>query len=286
MQYFFPINSKSLSHYFTCACIKPARYFDNKSQDIQDRFSNALLLSSVLGTNDTDCCIELVLTQAEEAMLIPCGNIFYLLPIPLPISRVKKIYFRTNRQLEQTLANINMSAAFVPHSLAKLANFSDEGLDMSHIIEDGVGDKDYARSIELFDRILGALALMKTAKEPYMNYSENYASTLSFFNLCVKDDLERQGRKINDKFFGLFSRTENFVKYIPYLEKSISKEDLEQIATENNQRIERSFSKAINYDKLSGITYTFAILQSYGVGKEAATKKIDALISTGFAGSL
>lgn len=281
MTYYLPINSTSLAHYFVCACVKPAKYFENKPQDIQDRFRNALLLSSELGTNDTDCCIELVLTKDEERNLVPCGREFFLFPTPLPISRVKAIHFRDPRQLEQTLSNINMSAAFIPHSLAKVAKFSNAGIDVVNVA-DKPADKDYSDQLEMFDRILGALALMKTAKEPYMNYSENYASTLSFFNALVRNDLEKQGRQINEKFFGLFSRSGNFVKFIPYLEKKITKEDLDQIAAENNQRIERSYTKAINYDKLSGITYAFAILQSYGVGGEAATKKIDGLISNNF----
>ena len=179
------------------------------------------------------------------------------------------------------MSNINMSAAFIPHSLAKVARFSDAVIDVVNVTDKPV-DKDYSEQLVIFDRILGALALMKTAKEPYMNYSENYASTLSFFNALVRNDLEKQGRQINEKFFGLFSRSGNFVKFIPYLEKKITKEDLDQIAAENNQRIERSYTKAINYDKLSGITYAFAILQSYGVGGEAATKKIDGLISNNF----
>ncbi len=281
MTYYLPINSTSLAHYFVCACVKPAKYFENKPQDIQDRFRNALLLSSELGTNDTDCCIELVLTKDEERNLVPCGREFFLFTTPLPISRVKAIHFRDPRQLEQTLSNINMSAAFIPHSLAKVAKFSNAGIDVVNVA-DKPADKDYSDQLEMFDRILGALALMKTAKEPYMNYSENYASTLSFFNALVRNDLEKQGRQINEKFFGLFSRSGNFVKFIPYLEKKITKEDLDQIAAENNQRIERSYTKAINYDKLSGITYAFAILQSYGVGGEAATKKIDGLISNNF----
>lgn len=281
MTYYLPINSTSLAHYFVSACIKPAKYFDNKPQDIQDRFRNALLLSSKLGTNDIDCCIELVLTEDEEKSLIPCGKEFLLFPIPLPISRVKTIYFREQRQLEQTLSNINMSAAFVPYHIAKVTRFSNVAFDVANI-DEKLADVDCAHQIEMFDRILGALALMKTAKEPYMNYSENYASTLSFFNALVRNDLEKQGRQINEKFFGLFSRSGNFVKFIPYLEKKITKEDLDQIAAENNQRIERSYTKAINYDKLSGITYAFAILQSYGVGGEAATKKIDGLISNNF----
>lgn len=283
MAYYLPINSTSLPHYFACACVKPAGYFENKPQDIQDRFPNALLISSELGTRDTDCCIELVFTKEEETLLIPCGKNYYLFKTPLPISRVKKVYFQDQRQLEQTVSNINMSAAFVPRSLATVTRFSDVSCEEGHL-DVKLGGNDYSHQVEMFDRILGALALMKTAKEHYMNFSENYASTLSFFNANVKDDLERQGRQINEKFFGLFSRTGSFMKFIPYLEKKISKEDLDQIASENNQRIERSYTKAINYDKLNGIPYAFAILQSYGVGGEAATKKIDGLISTNFEG--
>ena len=281
MQYYLPINSSSLAHYFVCACVKPACYFENKPQDIQDRFRNALLLSTELGTKDTDCCIELVVTKAEETLLVPCGKSFYLFPVPLPISRIKKIYFQDQRQLELTLSNINLSAAFVPHSLAAVTRFSSTGYEGNHF-DDKIVGKDFSHQLELFDRVLGSLALMKTAKEPYMNYSENYASTLSFFNALVKDDLERQGLQINDKYFGLFSRSGSFIKFIPYLERKISKEDLDQIAADNKQRIERSFTKAINFDKLSGMPYTFAVLQSFGVGDEAAPKKIDSLISTNF----
>lgn len=281
MTYYLPINSTSLAHYFVCACVKPAKYFENKPQDIQDRFRNALLLSSELGTNDTDCCIELVLTKDEEKNLLSFGKRFYLLPIPLPISRVKTIYFRDPRQMEMTLSNINMSAAFIPHHLAKVERFSNAGIDVAYV-EDKLVSTGYAHQLTMFDRVLGALALMKTAKEPYMNYSENYASTLSFFNARVKEDLVNQGRQVNDKFFGLFTRNDSFRKILPYLEKNITKDDLDQIAAENKQIIERSISKAIKFDKLSGKTYAVAILQSYGVGGEAATKKIDSLIATNF----
>ena len=281
MTYCLPINSTSLAHYFVCACVKPARYFDNKPQDIQDRFQNVLLLSSELGTNDTDCCIELVLTEDEERSLIPCGNEFFLFPTPLPISRVKTIYFREQRQLEQTLSNINMSAAFVPYRIAKVTRFSNVAFDVAHI-DDKLADVDCAHQLEMFDRILGALALMKMAKEHYMNFSENYASTLSFFNTKIKDDLERQGRQINEKFFGLFTRNDSFRKFLPYLEKRITPDDLDRIAAENKQEIKRSFTGAIDFDKLSGKAYAVAILQFYGVGGEAAKKKIDGLISTNF----
>lgn len=282
MTYFLPINSASLPHYFACACIKPANYFENKPLDIQDRFKNAMLLSTQLGTKDTDCSIELVLTAKEENLLKQCADNFYLLSTPLPISRVKKVYFREELQLNVSLSNVNMSTAFMPQSLAAVATFSSIELDSNHPEDSFVG-ADYSQETILFDRILGALALMKTAKEPYMNYSENYASTLSFFIKQVREDLERQGRQVTSKFFGLFSRTDSFVKYLPYLEKKITKDDLLKIASDEKQSIERTVSGTIMFDKLSGITYIIAILQAYGVGVDAAKQKIDNLITTNFA---
>lgn len=282
MAYYLPINSTSLAHYFACACIKPARYFVNKPQDIQDTVDSFLLLSTVLGAKGTDCCLELALTDKEVSSLIDCNNGVLLCPYILPISRVKKVYFKSDKQLERTRSNINLSTAYIPESLAEVCTFADIEIDMASITNTH-NTKDYSANIDIFNRILGALALMKIAREPYMNYSENYASTLSFFNSKIKKDLERQGISIKDKFHGLFSRSSSFQKFLPYLEKQITKDDLNQIAFEDNQKIERSISKVILLDKLNGKTYAFAILQSYGVGGEAATQKIDELISTNFA---
>lgn len=281
MTYYLPIKSTSLAHYFACACVKPAKYYINKPQDIQDRYPNDLLISTKLGTKDTDCCLELVLTEAEEDLLVQCSNAFWLFPMPLPISRVKKVYFRDERQLEHTLSNINISAAFVPHGLAKVSRFSPVQMPVGKDVESKV-EKDWATQVEMFDRILGALALMKTAREPYMNYSENYASTLSFFNVAVKDELNSHGCQINDKFFDLFTRSGKFVKNIKYLEKKLSTEDIEQIAAENKQKITRSISGLIKLDDLEKMTYAFAVLYSYGVGVEATSKKIDTLIASNF----
>lgn len=282
MKYYLPIQSTTLPHYFVGACVKPSRYITDKPKDIQDEFSNELLLCAEPGSKDSDCCIELILTKEEEKFLVKCDENFYRFPIPLPISRIKKVYFRDQRQMEQTLSNINLSAAFIPHSLAEVTHFADVEFNVKRGQEMSSGD--YSQQLRLFDRILGSLALMKIAKEPYMNYSDNYASTLSFFNSRVRNDIEKQGRKINDKFFVLFSKSGPFAKYIQYLENSITKEELDKIAADNNLVIERSFTRAINLDKLSGVTYAFAILQSYGVGGEAATKKIDNLIANNFEG--
>lgn len=282
MTYYLPINSTSLAHYFACACVKPARYFDNKPQDIQDILPNTLLLSTKLGNKNADCCLEIVLTDNEVKHLQLCGNDFRLFPIPLPISRVKKIYFKEKRQLEQTLSNINLSTAFIPSSLAEVKKFSTVQFNRDKITDEII-ERDYSDKVKLFDRILGALALMKTAREPYMNYSESYASTLSFFNPRVKEELDRLKHQINEKFFWLFTRSGKFANVIQYLEKKLTREDIDAIAAEYRQTIQRSsITGLVNFEKLSGITYAFAILQFYGVSGEAASKKIDILISNNF----
>lgn len=60
--YYLPINSTSLAHYFGCACIKPSKYFENKQEDLQDKFNDFLLVTTHFGTTQTDCCLELVLS--------------------------------------------------------------------------------------------------------------------------------------------------------------------------------------------------------------------------------
>ena len=88
-KYYLPISSKCLAHYFGNACVMPSRYFSNKPADIQNNFDEYLLLTTNLGTNETDCCLELVLTKNEINELIDIKNGFYLYQKPLPISRIK-----------------------------------------------------------------------------------------------------------------------------------------------------------------------------------------------------
>ena len=71
---YFPIYSTSLAHYFGSAIIKPAKYFTNKPHDIQDRYNQFLLFTNKFGTTETDCCLEIVLTDDETTGLIDVKN--------------------------------------------------------------------------------------------------------------------------------------------------------------------------------------------------------------------
>jgi len=283
MTYYFSIDSSNLPFYFSCACIKPACFFPERELDIQNKVPYAILLSTILGTIDTNCSLEIVLTKEEEIKLQRIDLNWFAYNTPLPISRVKKIYFRDIKHQERTITNINLSTAFVPSNLPDIAKFSDiEFLNNNVHLQNSADNVE--KKIKLYDSILGSLALMKLAKEEYMNYSETYASTLSFFNSEIRNDLLRQHVNIKDRFFGLFTKQAPFDKLLPYLERKVNYEDLEFVAKANNQTIQKSVTKKINFDNLKGLPYVLAVLISYGTGNESAKQKIDSLIINNFKG--
>lgn len=284
-KYYFPISSTSLAHYFGCACIKPAKYFNNKPEDIQDKYRDFLLLTDRTGTQETDCCLELVFTEQEAEELIDVKNGWFLYDAkPLPISRVSQILFTSKEKMQTTITNVNMSTAFVPSKLVKYIPSFDKSNTNSIIIPEGCSGLDLSDEIQKFDRFLGALALMRLAKDEGMNCSEHYIATLSLFNSEIKLQLEKQKRAFVSNFQGIFIGNNGFDKILPYLNKAINDRDLDDIASTEKQEIRKDpITRIVNIDEINTTwTYTIAILNTYGVGSESKKKRIDELISSNF----
>jgi hypothetical protein len=281
-KYYLPISSTSLAHYFGCACIKPSKYFDNKQEDLQDKFNDFLLVTTHLGTQQTDCCLELVFNKQETKDLIDIKNGFYLYENPLPITRVRKIYFTSEERKEQTITNINMSTAFVPDNLIEVVEaFDNPTIDIKK--PQDIEILPYDKQIKTFNSFLGGFALMRLAGEDYMNYSENYFATLALFNSTIQRNLEDAKIHIDTRYRGAFNGESGFSKIIPYLNKTIDETDINNIAQEENQTIKKDkITRIIDLDYLDRWTYTVAVLNTYGVGNESKKKKIDELILSNF----
>ena len=149
---FFPIQSSSLAHYYGSALIKPAKYFANKPHDIQDKYDNFLLFTNKFGTTESDCCLEVVLTDDETKVLIDVKDGWFLFDEkPLPITRVKKIYFPDKEKQEITITNIRMSTAYIPDSLVGLHSFDNNSSASIQVPSDcnGVDQND---NIVIFDK--------------------------------------------------------------------------------------------------------------------------------------
>lgn len=283
---FFPIQSSSLAHYLGSAIIKPAKYFTNKPHDIQDRFSHFLLFTTKFGTTETDCCMEIVLTDEEIKVLIDLKDGWFLFDEkPLPITRIKKIYFSDRDKQNITITNIRMSTAYVPEALIDLHHF-DDNPSTSIVIPPGCYGVEQEDNIVKFDKYLGALALMKTAGEFYMNYSPNYISTLSLFNSIIKDQINKiSNLSFNYNFQGIFTCSKGFEKILPYLSKHIDEEVLNKIAIEEKQEIIKDkITRVIDLNSINenSWTYTIAILNTYSVGEESRKKRVDGLILSHF----
>ncbi len=212
--YYFPIKSSSLAHYFGSAIIKPAKYFTNKPSDIQDRFDKFLLLTNKFGTTETDCCLEIVLTDEEEKDLISISENWFLYDVnPLPITRIRKVYFSDVEKRDVTITNIKMSTAYVPDFLVELHSFDKNSSESIQIPQDCNG-VDLTDKIMKFDKFLGALALMKTAGESYMNYSPNYIPTLSLFNSLIKEQISLvKNSDFKNSYQGIFTNSKGLALF-------------------------------------------------------------------------
>lgn len=283
--YYFPIKSECLAHYLGCACLKPSKYFTNKPQDIQNSFENFLLITTSKGCIECNCCLEIVLTDEEEVKLISAGKTWYFFESSLPITRVKKIYFTEEQQKDKTLTNIRMGTAFVPESIVG-AICSFEYITAKEVkIPDNYYVKDQAKEIELYDRILGALVIMRLAREKYMNFSETYIETLAVFNKLIAAALVKAGKSSNDQYSGLFTQSKSYAYLLPYLNKQVDVDDVKQMAKSEGQVVfQNKITRKIELDRLDKKAYILAVLASYGVGTESKRDKVDGLILSNFEG--
>jgi len=281
--YFLPIKSDCLSHYFGNAFILPSKYFNNKPIDIQNKFEDFLVICNKPWTQETDCSLELVLTKQEIELLIEVKQCIFLFPKPLPISRVKKVIFFDQAQKMQTVSNLSMSTAFIPDQLIEITEKKDELLFDSIEVPTQLPAKDWLSQVRRYDRFLGGFALMRLAGEDYMNYSENYFSTLSFFNEAIKYDIVAAGRNIDKRFHDAFVGESNFKTLFPFLNKVVDESDLYEVAKFEKQTITKDkVTRLIDLKNLEKATYMIAVLNTFGVAEEAKKKKIDGLILSNF----
>lgn len=275
---FLPLNSMNLAHYFASGCISPSRYYTNRPADIQSKFSSLLLLTKDLWYPLCDCRIEIILSSEEESNLEQLSEQIYLLSKPLPISRIKKVFFRDKEQLKTTEFNINAGAAFIPPGLFEVDDNTKLEIDnIDYDYDHSRKGEDWTAKLKKYDQFLGGLAMMKIGGESYMNYSENYFSLLSFFNDQVKNDFQKSKHEINNNFYNALSGGKPWDKILPLALNKITEEDVLNFAKEEKT----SISKSLGLIKLDSIsknttTYILAILSLYGEGK---SKKTEDLIS-------
>lgn len=266
----------NLGHYLGSGIIVPSIYIEDKNADIQDRFKNYLLLSSSKFTKDTNCAIEIVLNSEEEAPKKISEN-FYLFDMPLPISRIKRIYFTNEEQKVSTNFNITSGSAFIPEGLLNVSN--EESIDTKEL-----GDVEYKSTeinwsdyLKKYDQILGGFSTMKISKEHFQNYPTHYFSTLGNINNLFSNIIEQQNIKIENSFQFAFTDEGKFKNFHNTIYSEIDYNEVQRYAENDKVKLEVK-NGLLQIDKISENTQTYlvAILESYGKGKR---KQVDSFIS-------
>ena len=278
--YYYPISSTSLASIFGSACIFPAVLYQNRIKDVQARLSEVILLSSNLGCQESDCCLEVILTQEEiKDYLFDLRNGFFIYEKPIPISRIKKIYFRNGTQVDRTITSIRMSTAFIPDSIIDRNDnkFSDVSASIAKLPNDFSTNLDVLNNKQMeFDRVLGSLALMRVAHIAECNVSPRYIDTLSFFNTEIKEAKSKVGN-IDETYYKTFEKPNTKLK------NTVTEQTIESQAKSENQRvIKNNTTKIIDTDNLKDWTYIYSILYTYGVENESKKKRVDELILDNF----
>lgn len=263
--YYLSIQSTSLAHYLNMAIILPSRFYKNRPSDIQNTSNDYLILSKEKFLNDSTCSIEIILTDNEMKNIIQQNqeNIF-LYSNPIPISRIKKIYFIDETQKLITLDNINKGTAFISETIISI----DKKQDYTYKIEENI-DFEYSNELEekikLYNQFLGGLAFVRYDMEG--KYLKNYFSILSYFNNSIKKLYQNYNNQIYTKYNGAFTSKGDFWSILsPLLYKEISDNDVYHFSKKENVSIKKS-NGIFQYQSVNNkdsITYKIAILNTYG----------------------
>lgn len=277
---YFPIASFNLSYYFRTGLLTPTSYIDRRNEDLQSNFENSLFFSSEIYPSGTDCSLEIVLTNDEYNQLNNISDHFSLFDSVLPISRVKNIFFKEKSQMEKTVWNIRDGAAFIPNDLIVVSKNGE-----LHSIEEvkkvpGKGENPiyFSDKLELFDRLMGGFALMRSGGESWMNFSKNYFPSISLFNQNIEKEWENSTIAGENKYEWLILQKDshkNFAKEAVF--SDVSMDLVDRYAKRENLNLEKKLG-VIQLDSIGTKTFTYlaAILAIYG---ETGRKKIDDFIT-------
>ena len=286
-KFYIPISRNKLAHFFGRGVIVPSKYLENCQEDVQNIFDDYILFSRSKFTNNTDCCIEVVLDDQESKRRIEISNNFSIFAIPLAISRVTAIYFRNKEECKNTIYSITKDNgdAFIPTRLHYIAN-TEESVDIIELesVECGPNPKDWSSELKKFDQLMGGFSLLKLCSTKEGVYPSGYSATLANLNRLFLPESQ------NYKFRGLFKEEETNSKKLKRFREliysEIDKNKVKDFAeTEEEIKVKEQYGDIVLEDiSNKKSSYILAVIASYGAF--GATKKIDEFLYSFYRGTL
>ena len=199
-KYYIQVHMIKLQEYIMRALIIPDIYMGRDVEiDIQSKNKDKLLISHgyIENLDEYQVLIEVILTDEEKNKLITVNNLYFY-DLPLPISRMKKIYTQSKVVKTKLLKEIkNFEAGYIPENMIdyfkKKNKIIFEQINYHESIANNVTTVYQSDNIMAFDKMLGMFAFIKNKNmyysdrvEVFSNYSDNYFAILSKFNTSMK----------------------------------------------------------------------------------------------------
>lgn len=193
-KFLLQINRIKLQDYVQHGIIAPDKYLgDELQKDIQSRNSDFLVMSSGYfeELSVQEILLELILTPDEINNKLHIIDDCKFFSIPLPITRIKKIYAQDKNVIHHILINLaNSEKGYFPKERFDVFIKNGENLfeQKSYTpINEAITIDDFHDKLVAFDKRMGMFAFMKNTNIYYSddrniisNYSEHYFDALSF----------------------------------------------------------------------------------------------------------
>lgn len=281
-QFYIQINSNALPHYIVSGCIRPVSLIENRESDIQNIFSDFVLLSSKKWSTKTDCSILVVLTDSELSLLKPVNDDYYVYDSIIPLSRVLKIYFNEKDKSETVLWNIDTGAGFVPDRLVFIEEKKSDEISNIEIFNNGISN-DYFKlnqTYTRFNRIMGGFAFLRTAlydsKDLNINFPVNFFASIANYNSLLRKVCDDLKLKIPFSLNEILNNENQISKFIG---KEITIELIQNISKKEGILIDNKFGN-LQIDNISRDTLTFylSVLYTYGKSKSKSVEDLIAVL--------
>jgi hypothetical protein len=201
---FLHLKAQNLSRYFNAGIIYPLileeseiYLKENRKTDILTKFPQHLILSTnpLNEFNEDDVLVELIIDDLDLKQLD--AELFYSSD-PIPISRIKNLYFKTASIIKSYLASIKIFPdSYIAEDLCKVLPFSSQTLkvDLSdYILPENNNLKLWNERLLKFDKLMGLLSFMKNAgvfgikshSFLFEEYNSSFLNVLSLINSNIQ----------------------------------------------------------------------------------------------------
>ena len=287
IKYYIPLKQDNLAFYLSSAAFAPANFYANRGNDVQSIYANRLLLSTTNLVGDSDCCIEIQLTESEkrDLTLISGANDVFLYNGFFPASRIVAIFFNNQRELECCRTNINHNTAILQDSLCRYEQLEKSKFDLQ--LKNVETQTDTYENYLTYQRVLGGLALMRTVNEGQYTYSLDYLPFVAKYNEQIRIALANVNIEPNIEPF----TNKELLEGIKIAELAVDKKKdeytrlIKNIALrEGLQFKEKASTHTIEYSLLKGNSLILSYLRDYKVDDQdvGGRMMIDSLISKRF----